>query len=80
MRVSKTLMNKALEREDTTLRNNQDGICFYINNLKDVEYWVSNPEGNSNKGNLNEIEIGELNDVPYLRRNGFSFNCCQNSF
>ena len=53
-------MNEALEREDTTLRNAQDGICLYINNVKYVEYWVSNSEGNSY---LNEIQIGELNDV-----------------
>ena len=37
---SKTLMNEALEREDTTLRNNQDGICFYFNNLKNVELLI----------------------------------------
>ena len=39
-------MNEELERIDTTLRNNQDRICFYINNLKDVKYWVCNPKGN----------------------------------
>ena len=43
----KTLMNEALEREVRTVRNNRDGICIYINNLKDVEYWVRNPKGNS---------------------------------
>ena len=36
-------------------------------NLRDVEYWVHNPEGNSCKDNLNEIEIGELNDVHISR-------------
>ena len=43
--------------------NNRDGICIYINNLKDVEYWVSHPKGNSEKGNLDEIEGGQWNDV-----------------